>query len=97
VISVSRHPSWLWGSTYSPSTLVERWTPSTPWGAPASPIISPRSTTSPVDTEIRDKYETDTLNPGTGWMVTDLIPPTDPAKVTRPEAGACTPDPKGTA
>jgi hypothetical protein len=30
-------------------------------------------------------------------MVTDLIPATDPAKVTRPEAGACTSDPKGTA
>jgi hypothetical protein len=37
------------------------------------------------------------LKPGTGSMVTDLIPATDPAKVTLPEAGARTADPAGTA
>jgi hypothetical protein len=30
------------------------------------------------------------LNPATGSMVTDLIPATEPANVTRPEAGART-------
>jgi hypothetical protein len=37
-----------------------------------------------------ERNETETLNPGTGWMVTDNIPATDPAKVTTPEAGAIT-------
>lgn len=37
------------------------------------------------------------MNPGTGSMVTERIPATDPAKVTRPEAGARTVVPDGTA
>ena len=37
------------------------------------------------------------MNPGTGSMVTDRIPATDPANVTRPEAGARTGVPDGTA
>jgi hypothetical protein len=37
------------------------------------------------------------LNPGTGSMVTDRIPATEPAKVTRPEAGARTAVPDGAA
>lgn len=36
------------------------------------------------------------MNPETGSMVTDLIPATEPAKVTRPEAGAATGVPIGT-
>jgi hypothetical protein len=33
------------------------------------------------------------LSPGTGSMVTDLIPATEPAKVTLPDAGAATGSP----
>jgi hypothetical protein len=36
------------------------------------------------------------LNPGTGSIVTVLMPATDPAKVTLPVAGAPTSDPNGT-
>jgi hypothetical protein len=36
------------------------------------------------------------LNPGTGSIVTDLIPATDPAKVTLPSAGARTSVPAST-
>jgi hypothetical protein len=36
------------------------------------------------------------LNPGTGSMVMVFIPATDPAKVTRPAAGAPTVVPTGT-
>ncbi|MDF2729013.1 MAG: hypothetical protein K0T01_799 [Acidimicrobiia bacterium] len=96
-MSVSRHPSWLAGSTYSPSILVDRWTPFTPWGDPDRPITSPRSTLDPDDCSISDKKLNDTLNPGTGSMVTDLIPATEPAKVIRPEAGARTCEPAAAA
>jgi hypothetical protein len=37
------------------------------------------------------------LNPGTGSMVTDRIPATEPAKVIRPDAGARTEEPADTA
>jgi hypothetical protein len=46
---------------------------------------------------ISDRYDTETLNPGTGSMVTDLIPATEPAKVTRPEDAAWTSDSYDTA
>ena len=82
---------------YSPSILVERCTPSSPWGEPALPTKSPRSTSLPDDTKITERYDSDTLKPGTGSMVTDLIPATEPANVTRPEAGARTAVPDDTA
>ena len=37
------------------------------------------------------------MKSGTGSMVTDFIPATEPAKVTRPEAGARTTVPDGAA
>jgi hypothetical protein len=43
------------------------------------------------------RYETDTLNPGTGSMVIDCIPATEPANVTTPVAGALTTAPGGAA
>jgi hypothetical protein len=46
---------------------------------------------------ILDRYDTDTFSPGTGSTVTESIPATLPAKVTRPEAGARTTVPEGTA
>ena len=89
-MSVSRQPRWRIGSAYLPSILVERCTPGPPCGEPARPIDMPRETMAPDVTPTSDRYETDTLNPGTGSMVMVLIPATDPAKVTRPEAGATT-------
>ncbi|HEU4894967.1 MAG TPA: hypothetical protein VFT85_03935 [Acidimicrobiia bacterium] len=50
-------------------------------------------TTSPVDTSTAERYDNDTLRPGTGSIVTVIIPATDPAKVTRPDVGARTPAP----
>jgi hypothetical protein len=50
----------------------------------------------PEDTEISDRYDTETLKPATGSMVTERIPATEPAKVIRPEAGARTTVPAGT-
>jgi len=49
-----------------------------------------------VVTSTSDRYETDTLRPGAGSMVTVLIPATEPAKVTTPDAGAATTVPTGT-
>jgi len=95
-MSVSRHPSWDSGSTYSPSILVDMCTPSWPWGEPERPTTSPLSMSDPEDTEISDRYDTETLKPATGSMVTERIPATEPAKVTRPEAGARTAVPAGT-
>ena len=69
------------------------WTPGTPWANPEWPITSPLRTQPPRCTTIEDRNETDTLSPGTGSIVTDRIPATDPAKVTLPEAGATTWDP----
>jgi len=37
------------------------------------------------------------LNPGTGSIVTEIIPATEPAKVTTPDAGAWTGVPIGAA
>ncbi len=37
-----------------------------------------------------DRYETEILKPGTASIVTDLIPATEPANVTIPDAGART-------
>jgi hypothetical protein len=51
----------------------------------------------PEETVISDKYDNETLKPATGSMVTERIPATEPAKVTRPEAGARTAVPTGTA
>jgi hypothetical protein len=48
---------------------------------------------SPAETSTSDRYDNDTLSPGTGSMVTVLIPATEPAKVILPEAGARTPAP----
>ncbi|CAN5823336.1 hypothetical protein BH23ACT4_BH23ACT4_07920 [soil metagenome] len=64
------------------------WTDSVPWARPARPMLSPRPTTSPVATSIWLRYETETLRPDTGSMVTVFIPATDPANVTFPDAGA---------
>jgi hypothetical protein len=50
-----------------------------------------------LPTPIPDRYDKDTLKPGTGSMVTDLVPATDPANVTTPSAGAFTEVPAGTA
>jgi len=44
-----------------------------------------------------ERYDTDTLSPATGSIVTDLIPATEPANVTSPATGARTVDPTGTA
>lgn len=41
------------------------------------------------------RYETDTLRSGAGSMVTVLIPATEPAKLTTPDAGAKTGVPTG--
>ena len=57
---------------------------------PDSPTIVPRVTRCPALTTRLDRYETETLNPGTGSIVTEIIPATDPAKVTIPDAGART-------
>lgn len=37
------------------------------------------------------------MNPGTGRMVTDLIPATEPANVTTPDVGALASSPKAAA
>ena len=75
---------------------VERWTPVLPWGSPESPTLLPLATWSPNLADTSDKYDTETLKPATGSMVTVLIPATDPANVTRPVAGAVTSVPTGT-
>lgn len=54
------------------------------------PTVCPRRTYSPVLTPTLARYESETLNPATGSIVSVLIPATDPAKVTLPEAGALT-------
>ncbi len=54
------------------------------------PITSPCDTHEPDRTKMADKKETETLNPVTGWMVTEFIPATEPAKVTLPDVGAKT-------
>ena len=69
---------------------MDRCTPSVPCGDPDIATTSPRFTVAPEDTDIEDRYESDTLNPGTGSMVTVFIPATVPAKLTRPDAGART-------
>jgi hypothetical protein len=72
---------------------VERWTPGTPWGRPARPITWPRLTQEPSEAITEERNDTDTLKSGTGWMVTESIPATEPAKVTTPETGATTGSP----
>jgi hypothetical protein len=55
--------------------------------------LDPRDTWDPVSTRTADKYETETLNPETGSMVTVRIPATEPAKMTFPDTGARTSSP----
>jgi len=61
------------------------------------PITCPRRTAAPRVTPTVARYEIDTLNPLTGWMVTDFIPATLPAKLTVPETGAATSSPTSAA
>lgn len=68
-----------------------------PRSMPEVAITCPRLTEAPRVTWYPCRKETETLNPAAGSMVTDLIPATDPAKVTVPEAGARTSVPTGTA
>ncbi|MFO7298888.1 MAG: hypothetical protein DIU67_001675 [Actinomycetes bacterium] len=96
-MSRSPHPSRGAGSTYSPSTRSDRCTPADPWGAPARPTGLPRETARPAATSTDWRYETETCTPGEGWIVTDRIPATEPAKVTVPETGATTTVPDGAA
>lgn len=57
----------------------------------------PLATQVPEPTPTSDRYESDTLKPGTGSIVTVLIPATEPAKVTRPDTGARTVSPTSAA
>lgn len=54
-------------------------------------------TVSPELTPTADRYDTETLYPDKGSIVTVLIPATDPAKVTRPLTGAATGSPSAAA
>lgn len=57
----------------------------------------PLDTQAPEVARTSDRYESDTLKPGTGSIVTVLIPATEPAKVTRPDTGARTVSPTSVA
>lgn len=57
----------------------------------------PLATQAPDVTRTSDRYESDTLKPDTGSIVTVLIPATEPAKVTRPDTGARTVSPASAA
>lgn len=96
-MSVGWHPMTRSGSTYLPSMRTDRWTPGVPCGEPAVPTGRPRVTLAPTDTPTSARYEADTLTPGIGSMVTVLIPATDPANVTTPDAGAATVSPTAAA
>jgi len=73
------------------------WTPGVPWGDPAAPTADPRLTFDPEWTRTSDRYDSETLKPETGSMVTVFIPATEPAKVTSPETGARTVSPASAA
>ncbi len=66
------------------------WTPVRPCGVPTTPSTWPLLTRAPRVTSREERYDTETLKPGTGSTVTVSIPATDPAKVTVPETGDLT-------
>ncbi len=60
-------------------------------------MTRPLATRAPEVTRTPDRYESDTLKPDTGSIVTVFIPATEPAKVIRPDTGACTVSPTSAA
>ena len=53
-------------------------------------MTSPLSTRAPVLTLRSRRYDVETLTPGSGTIVAEFIPATDPANVTVPAVGART-------